>query len=343
MAMRSAALGLLLLGCGPVMLGEDVRPHDSGTRTHAVQGDAADADSATIAVDAGEENLGTAAATSSARPTVSVQVKPIECGRCFELQAEGAGGQPPYEYEWENGSLQAKRRVCVENAELSLSVIARDATSARSAEQSIRLKGLAHAECPEPPPPTAATPPALVCLENTSFEGTPAANLGQPEAFDARPWSACTNPSTGSTANTPDIANETIPQMIVTVPKATDGLTYLALGEGEQVSQPFCNTIDAEASLSLALDLARIDLAEGIVPETEQVFLEIWGGLAVDCSQRELLWASEALKVGWKRFCVTLHPHSFMNQITLRANADMTLASPAYLIVDNLKPMDSCP
>jgi hypothetical protein len=334
--MRAAALGLLLLGCGPVLLGEDVRTHDAGTKTHAIEGDAADA--AAAAVDSGEENVD--AATASARPTVSVSVKAIDCGKCFELEANGSGGQPPYQFEWEDGSLDAKRRVCVENAELALSVVARDAAAARSAEHSIRLEGLADAACPEPPPPTASRPPVLVCLENTSFEGTAVANLGQPEAFDAMPWSACTNPSV---SNTPDVINETIPQNIATVPKATDGLTYLALGEGEQVSQPFCSTIDAGASLSLTLDLARIDLAEGIVPETEQVFLEVWGGLAVDCSQRELLWASPALKVGWKNYCITLHPHSFMNQITLRANSDMTLASPAYLIVDNLKPMDTCP
>lgn len=337
--MRAAALGLLLLGCGPVMLEEEVRAHDSGTKTQTAEADAAD-DSATIALDTGEVDADAAVATGSApRPTVSISVKPIDCGRCFELQAEGSGGQPPYEYEWEDGSLHAKRRVCVENAELSLSVVARDAASTRSAKQGIRVEGFADAECPEPTP-TAATPPALLCLENTSFEGTPVANLGQPEAFDALPWSACTS---SSMTNTPDVANETIAQMIVTVPKAVDGVTYLALGEGEQVSQPFCSTIAADSSVSLELHLASVGVAEGLVPETEKVFLEIWGGLAVDCSQRELLWASPALTVGWKRYCVTLRPHSFMNQITLRANADMTLASPAYLIVDNLKPMDGCP
>jgi hypothetical protein len=271
---------------------------------------------------------------------VSVRVQPIDCGRCFELQAEGSGGQAPYEFEWEDGSTRAMRRVCVENAALSLSVTARDAAAARSAAQAIRLEGLSDAACPELMPPPAATPPTLICLENASFEGTPVANLGQPDAFDALPWSTC---AADTASNTPDVVNETIPQMVATVPKAVDGVTYLALGEGEQVSQPFCSTIEAGAALSLELDLSRVDLAQGIVPETEQVFLEIWGGLAVDCSQRELLWASPALKPGWKKYCVTLHPHSVLNQITLRANSDMTLASPAYLIVDNLKPMDRCP
>jgi hypothetical protein len=146
-----------------------------------------------------------------------------------------------------------------------------------------------------------------------------------------------------SAANTPAIANETIVQPIAAVPKASNGLTYLALGEGQQVSQPFCSPLDSNGSYSLALDLSRVDISTAIVPANEQVFLELWGGLAVDCSQRELLWASPPLAVGWKTYCVTLHPHSFLNQITLRANADMTSASTAYLFVDNLKPVDHCP
>jgi hypothetical protein len=72
------------------------------------------------------------------------------------------------------------------------------------------------------------------------------------------------------------------------------------------------------------------------------VFLEVWGGLASDCSQRELLWASPALTASWQRLCATIHPHSLIDQITLRAHSDMSLPSPAYLLVDNLKSVDNC-
>jgi hypothetical protein len=338
MAMRAAALSLLLVGCGPVMLGEDIRTHDGGN-ANVVDRDSVEA--AVPAVDTAGDDRDAAFATASPRPSVSVSVnvKAIDCGRCFELQAEGSGGRPPYEFAWEDGSRRATRRVCVENAALSLSVIASDAAAARSAPQVIRLEGLSAAACPGPMPPPAATPPALICLENPSFEGTPVANLGQPDAFDAPPWITCAG---ASSSNTPDIINEneTLSQTYAMLPKPTDGLTFLSLGEGEQVSQPFCTTVEAGAALSLQLDLARVEV-QGVTSTAAQVFLEIWGGLAVDCSQRELLWASPALKTGWKPYCVTLHPHSFMNQITLRANSDMTL--PAYLIVDNLKPMDKCP
>jgi hypothetical protein len=79
------------------------------------------------------------------------------------------------------------------------------------------------------------------------------------------------------------------------------------------------------------------------VPQTEAVFLEIWGGLGVDCSQYERLWASTAVDNAWQRFCVTLRPSSFTTQLTLRGSSDMTSPSPAYVLVDNLQPVDSCP
>lgn len=336
---RIAALGLLLMSCGPVLLGEE-RGQDAGMKRSA---DSVDPSDEPERPDASDDDRPIETG-SSPSVLVSVSVEPVECGKCFELKANGTGGQPPYAFEWNDGMLRANRRICPDLRDITVSVVARDSSSTRSASQSVTLTSSSSAGCPEPPPPTATTPPSLLCLDNPSFEGTPAANLGQPEGFDAKPWSVCTSAGMPTPVpNTPDVANETIPQNIVEVPKAKDGVTYLALGEGEQVSQPFCNTIDADASLSLQLDLSSINLVEGLTSQKEKVFLEIWGGLSVDCSQRELLWASPALEYGWKTFCVTVHPHSFMNQITLRANSDMTLPSPAYLLVDNLKPMDRCP
>jgi hypothetical protein len=337
--MRLVVLCLMLSSCGPVRLGDEALSqdvssardgsiHDASARDAGRNSDAAPIDPVMTA-DAGPV------------PSVVVRVESLDCGRCFELYAQGAGGRPPYEFEWEDGSLRAERLVCVDGAVARLAVVARDASASRSAPQVIQLQGPDDADCPQPMIAPEPPPRSKLCLQNLSFEGTPAANFGQDQAFDAVPWSACTSPPGGT--NTPDVGNETVAQTLGSIPKATDGLTYVALGEGEQVSQAFCSPLSDDGPVSLQLDLTRINVGAGLVPETEQVFLEVWGGLSVDCSQRELLWASEALKVGWKTYCITLRPRAFMTQLTLRANADMTQPTPAYLLVDNLKPVDACP
>ena len=331
--MRLAVLCLLLASCGPVILGEeepslDVAPSGgTGGKTDA----SPSTDPTPPETDADEQ------------PSVAVQIKPIDCGRCFEVIAEGSGGKPPYEFEWEDASARVARLVCVEGSTLTLTVVARDSTGRRSAPQAIQLQRALESDCPKPPVTPPAPPPRpKMCLNNPSFEGKPAANFGQDDQFDAAPWSACTNPPTSN--NTPNIGNASVAQTLGSIPDPVDGETYLALGEGEQVSQAFCSPLpDDDGPVSLQLDLARINIGAGLVPETEQVFLEIWGGLSLDCSQRELLWASPALQTGWKTFCVTLRPRAYMTQLTLRANADMTLPTPAYLLVDNLKPVEACP
>ena len=327
-----APLCLLLLGCGPVLLGEEARPQDPGTSSDA--GSQPDPSS-------GRDAASSPGASSEPglSPAVAVRIKPLDCGKCFELQAEGSGGQAPYGYEWEDGSVLAQRRVCADAAGVALTVVAVDAASSRSAPQTIHLQGDVDADCLPVTATIDAGPAPTLCLDNPSFEGTPALNMGQDMGFDAPPWSTCTNPLSD---NTPDIGNETL-ALTPDVPKPQDGVTFLALGEGEQVSQTLCSQALVGAPLNLELDLARVDVNGGLVPETEQVFLQIWGGLSADCSQRELLWMSPALQAGWQRFCATFTPQSFMTQLTLRANADMTLATPAYLLVDNLKPVDSCP
>jgi hypothetical protein len=327
--MWRAVLCLLLSSCGPVLLGEEELANvGDGASSISPKSDAATPMDAAAPHDA------------APLPSVAVHIKPLDCGKCFELQAEGAGGHPPYEFEWEDGSVRPLRRVCVEDVDLTLSVVARDAASSRSAPQGIELQRPSDADCPRPMTPPEPQPHARLCLQNPSLEGTPAANFGQDQAFDAAPWTACTNPSA---TNTPDIGNDTVAQTLGPIPKPTDGVTFLALGEGEQVSQAFCSPLADDSPVSLEIDLARLNIGAGIVPETEQVFLEVWGGLSVDCSTHELLWASPALQAGWKTYCITLRPRSFMTQLTLRANADMTLPTPAYLLVDNLKPVDSCP
>ena len=335
--MRVATLGLLLAGCGPVLLldGSAGDARDAGQIPTESQ--SAGAAGPQVAAEGTAQDGGIP-------PSVSVSVKPVDCGKCFELQAAATGGQGPYTYAWDNGLLGAERYVCVDRVDLTLTVVAHDAVGAASAAHTIGLAALGDAGCAEPMQPTAASPRALLCLDNPSFEGTPAANLGQTGAFDAPPWSTCTNLAMPSdTPNMPAIADEAIAQGVVPPPKAIDGTTFLALSEGAQVSQAVCSPIDSTASYSVELDISRVDATAGLVPQTERAFLEIWGGVAVDCSQRELLWASPALSLGWTHYCVTFHPHSFMNQITLRGQSDMSQPSSAYFLVDNLRPVESCP
>ncbi|HKP64535.1 MAG TPA: hypothetical protein VJV78_47690 [Polyangiales bacterium] len=322
--MRLAVVWLLLSSCGPVLLGEE-QPGPTGAAGSTSQ--------SAMPIDASTPR------DAPAVPSVAVHIKPVDCGKCFELQAEGSGGQPPYAFEWEDGSLRAQRLVCVDSA--TLLVIARDAAGVRSAPQAIQLQRAPDAACPPPAQPNKPAPRPKLCLKNPSFEGTPAANFGQEQAFDAAPWSTCTNPDA---INTPDIGNDTVAQTLGLIPKPTEGDTFLALGEGEQVSQAFCSALpDDDQPVYLQLDLTRLNIGAGLVPETEQVFLEIWGGLSVDCSRRELLWASPPLEPSWKTFCVPLRPRAFLTQLTLRGAADMSLPSPAYLLVDNLKPVEACP
>lgn len=298
--MRAVLLLLPILGCGPVLLGDEVQ------------------------LDGGP--------SQDARKAFSValNVNSTSCG-CVELTATASGGKEPFEYHWADGTIAGKRKLCVAQASAAFSVYALDATGARSSTAMLELSDAGCPPLPEPP---------LLCLENGSFEGTPVANIGLVNAFDAMPWNVCTNPSI---VNTPDIANDSIKQMVAMVPKPTHGVTFLALGENEQVSQKLCASISGSETRSFTIDLSRINIGSGVVPETERVFLEVWGGVAADCSQRELLWASEPLDVGWKTHCITIAPHAFMDQITLRTNADKSQLAPAYLIADQLVPVKSCP
>lgn len=339
--MWRGVLCVVLVGCGPVLLGEEQRGPGAGSHAgDAGSGSAANGDEARDAsVDPGATG---GAHDAHPQPIVVVHVKPLDCGRCFALRAEGSGGTAPYAIEWGDGATGAERTVCVDDAELALTVIARDAAGARSPAQSIQLE-TSDSGCPPPTVPAQPAPDAGLCLKNPSLEGTPAPNLGQDQAFDAAPWSACINSASppAMQPNTPDIGNETVAPL--PVPSPSDGDTFLALGEGEQVSQALCSELAGGEAVHLALDLQSYDISGGAVPSNEQVFLEIWGGLAPDCSQRELLWASPALTAGWSRFCATLQPTSFTTQLTLRASSDMTSLMPAYLFVDNLEPVASCP
>src|SRR5512139_836281 len=170
--MRSVALAcLLLVACSPVLLYGDQEPHGQ-----AVPPPDTDAAAASVA-GAGAAALVPTSATAA--PNASIAVKPTDCGRCFELVASGTGGVPPYRYQWDDGSQNARRRVCTDQKGLLLALIVEDSAAARSSALITRLEADPDAGCA--PAPAAAT---KLCIQNPSFEGTPAANLGNPGNFD---------------------------------------------------------------------------------------------------------------------------------------------------------------
>ena len=322
--MRRAWLGIVLIGCGPIDLGN--QRVSSGT-------DGRDGLDTSGRLDAGGSGDLDGAISSAVSAIVKVRALGT-CADCFELMAEGAGGTPPYRFAWADGPESARREICPGGTTSSLTVTVRDADN-RASEPHVTELERADASCALPPMP------AQLCLQNLSFEGKAALNSGGDGEFDAAPWNACQVPSSGS--NTPDVLNQKVALSFVNVSPATEGNTFLGLIETEQASQTLCEPLASGSEVSLKLDLGRAT-ADGI-PDAERGFLEIWGGISTDCSQRDLLWASPALDVDWTTYCVTLRPHQYMDQLTLRASSDRSLAAGTTVLVtvDHLVLVKGCP
>lgn len=336
---RSAVLACLLLAaCEPVLLVADEGGGGIGSGQTPVTpardaGPEARERDAEVAEDATQTGAASAPApenTDQATPEVLLSVKAVDCGSCFDILASGKGGAAPYEYEWEDGSRGQSRRVCVGASQHEVWVVATDSAGARSNAHVTHLQtDSASDDCPD------TTSAVKMCLENPSFEGEPAINTGQ--AFDASPWTTCTDPADGNMTNTPDVASDVLDPVTGIAPIATQGTTYLAMSTGEQASQQLCEALTARSSTSLRLDVARMNIG------SPEMFLQIWGGSSADCSRRQLLWVSPALTPSWTTFCVKLEPSEFMDLITLRAETPMPDIVINYLAVDNLLPVDACP
>ena len=334
--MRSvvACVSLLIAGCGPVLLVGDA-PSAGGTATvrdlDAAVGDVPRIDAA-ISVTGPDAAILTSNPRDGTSPRALLSVTSSDCGRCFNLVADAVGGLQPYQFQWDDGSRSPTRRVCVEGIDRKkVTVVVQDANAKSSAPSVTELI---------PDDTDAACPPAQprgrkLCVQNPSFEGTPAINVGQ--NFDAIGWSTCSNDS--SSSNTPDVGSDAL-AVFGSAPKAVNGQSYLVLTQGEQASQILCEPVQGGESVSFQLQVSRVELAPG---DTTKVFLEVWGGIGADCSQRQLLWASPALASSWTPYCVTLKPVEYINQITLRSKTDMASLAPEVMVVDNIVPVDECP
>jgi hypothetical protein len=262
---------------------------------------------------------------------VTLTVRSVDCGSCFDLVASPKSGVPPYSYEWEDGSNSPSRRVCVGAIELEVWVVVEDGSGARSVVHSALLQ----TETGDVSGCAPSARQAQMCLDNPSFEGTAALNTGM--NFDAMPWSACFDPASETVSNTPDIASNELDWTAVVAPLPRNGMTYLALATAEQASQALCEPLGPRSTTKLTLDAMRLDLGG------TDMFLQIWGGVSSNCSQRQLLWVSPALSTSWETHCVTLEPREYMDQITLRAETPMPTLAASFLVVDNLQPVDECP
>jgi hypothetical protein len=267
-------------------------------------------------------------------PNIELTIKAVDCGTCFDVSVSGRGGQPPYRYEWEDGSRNDLRHLCVDSGQRTVSAFAEDSAGRRSVVTVASLQADEAAADGCAAVPTSTTP---LCAMNLSFEGPAAINTGQ--VFSAPPWSDCSDAAAGTLSNTPDIASDSLDPVTGIAPPPTDGLTYLAMVAGEQASQQLCDALSAGSITSLQLDAISFELGG---PE---VVLEIWGGDSATCSRRELLWRSSPLPTSWQTYCVTLEPSERMNQITLRADAQVAVSSvmTTYLAVDNIVPVPACP
>ena len=340
-------LGSVLLGaCGPVVLFANEREFSDAPPVEAQTG--ADAGSLPDDLETTQSPQPSVSVTGASpaseqpshAPEVQLAVKSVACGRCFVLVASGSGGSPPYSYEWEDGSSSRERRVCAGVEGFVVSIIAIDAAAARSVDYVAHFQADAEAGlgC-EDSDAGAGNEGAVLCLANPSFEGSPAINTGQ--TFDAAPWTSCTDASAANTNNTPDIANATLDPVMGLPPTATDGATYLTLNGGEQTAQKLCRALTPLSKVSLELDAVHFGFGNGA--GNREMVLQVWGGLAADCSSRQLLWASGALDTAWTRFCVTLEPTQYMDQLILRAETPTPGLGANFAAVDNLHPIDACP
>jgi hypothetical protein len=324
--MRPPLLAMLLLaaGCGSVRLGQEPADPESDAETDI---DAVGVSDAKVA---------------ELRVVVTVRVPEADCDPCLDVTAEGALGTPPYTFEWEDGEKVATRHLCAPLAPGALTVTARDAAGRSSSPHVLRLdlpaEACVDAGARAQVDASAAAAAPLLCLQNPSFEGTPAINTGG--AFMAPPWSDCTNPSR---YNTPEIASMAGAQLLIPFPAPTDGQTYLRLREGTQASQALCAPIRAGEKRSFRIDAQKLDLHNVSFGDSELAFLSIWGAQSASCTVDEQLWISPKLSVAWQTFCVTLTPREDMDQLTLKAVSDETAATSTYLFADHIVPVASCP
>ena len=270
---------------------------------------------------------------------MTIEIITLSCaGDCADIEAVAHGGVPPYAFTWEDGSTQPTRRVCLDE-DATLRVTTTD-TKVDSDEFDYEPQ-TAHAEvtaavldCDDP-----SVDEALLCLANPSFEGevTPT----QFEAFAAPPWNACYD---GGFITYAAIADPTLwPAQRWTLPVASDGATYLALGQqltlAGRAAQQLCAPIAAGSARSFFVNVARGQNGDGI--ESQEQVIQVLGGNSVECAEEQLLWTSPPLTLEWSTYCVTLRPQAETTTLAfVPFGAD---GGQMEGLVDHIVPVEACP
>jgi len=268
---------------------------------------------------------------------LAVELVTLRCaGECAEVEAVASGGHKPYAFAWDDGPTAATRMLCPEQT-TAFGVAVTD-TGFETEEFTYRAKTeraevtARVLECSD-----GGTPLPEACIENPSLEGVVTA--GQLEAFDAPGWNACYAGGIAYAA----IGNATLwPFQNWTFPDASDGETYLALGQqlafAGRASQTLCEPLEAGATRSFVIDLSRATTTDA--GESLDQVLEILGG-STECAEETVLWTSPQLTVDWQTHCVTLRPEQTVTTIALRPlGRDGGLVE---ALVDDIRPVSACP
>jgi len=270
---------------------------------------------------------------------MTIEVITLACaGDCADVEAVASGGNPPYELEWEDGSTDAKRRVCLD-ASRTLSVSATDtsidAEEFRYDAQTVTTNVTATVlDCSDGgAPPDEPQPP--LCLENPGFEGE------RGEGNAPTDWTVC--------VASPDIAPA--PGDSLTAFEGDDhvGLqTLFATDASESIGQTLCEPVRAGTAYAFRIAFANSTDGSGLFPgQFVDAYVDLWAGDA-PCAMDELLWTSEKI-VGtqWSEQCVTFTPagdHDHVRLVPRQQSSTPSLS--AYIYVDGMRklgPGETCP
>ena len=285
---------------------------------------------------------------------VTVDVIRLQCDAgCAEVSAIARGGNPPYEFVWDDGTKGAMRKLCPDTpGKRSVKVTDTEVAS---------LEFSYSAQTVSADVTTQVSECRQLCLENPSFEGKPAINVPGTNAFDGGPWINCNLFS-------PDILNETVLSAdafnvnMERAIKASEGSTYLVMYDNsfaantppsayqfECVSQKLCQPLQAGEQYNFTVDLA-FDNGPWFYSGNGQGKLEVWGGTDLGAAT-EQLWVSPMVGKTWQRYCVTFTPKQDLSYLTLKPshyeltttlNDEGIAITATGVFVDNIVPVQSC-
>jgi hypothetical protein len=332
-SMKALMLALVALtaitGCSSddgrrqIIVGE--RPGEAGAGGSAGFGNPSGGNAGTVAA-AGGDGIASSALSVLVQDAqeMTIEIVTLACaGDCADIEAVARGGNPPYTFEWEDGSADPKRRVCLEDS-ATLTVSASD-TAIKTEEFSYEPRTVSEQVTAEVLDCTPTDPPPErgFCLDNPSFEGEP--SLAE-SGLELPGWSVC--------SVTPDVN-----PLFASLP-ASDGETYLGVVGtsptlAESAGAELCAPLPAGEPVAFEIDVA-VSTYAGAPAE-----LQLWGG-STSCAMDALLWTSPEITDTdtWHTFCASFTPDAELAHIALWP-VPTTFAG-AYVLIDNIRRTERC-